>query len=1605
MIFSRVLLTFLLWTSLALSTPSMILDVVENALDSSCDFILRLIKCIVKFIFLSTVAMLMFLLIAPTSFLYAMHFCFSPDMIPDIKDLRTRRAIYDYVIDVAVENATNVLGPVIQKVQEIYAQHLGRKLVFDLVYEGIKSLAWQSAFMARSFSVDGAENVFIASRSIVRIIFDSGASTNLVFDPLRGDAVVGPRKLNLAAGETSTGNVTVSGEVLLPDHLKGKCTEELISMGRFALHCGKVIWQGKTCDLYSRDIHGNEKLLFKLPVVNCCPMMTEEQARLVRVMQRAALSLGTFAHADDGSVELIEFSPSLALFDETCEIFDKAHTEGEFLKHEALLYHFQPHELREQWQEANRKVVPFLCQLLILHQEQTTVLNSILETGTVANASKSTGSTSDPASVGGSPTNVRATSANPTSVEKTVRSQDTVSDNQEPDQLNESWYSRSELPLDFKFSDSLPSTCKVKVGVNPNATKSPQGKTDLNEKLRFYRSTKGAWVIWGDVHFSSHKGYDGSTACWVFHCSRLKAKNPSKPSLEEIETCELNFPIRENTGQAACTAIRHCLECLGIWTDDSKQKVNFYFESEGENSLDSKLVEEYILSCHGHHHFSVPYRHPAKEFAVKNLLSKVRAQLERSSMPPVAWPAVVRAVNEENASKIKDRVYQNRTFLKGFETSMVGRYVQAFVPGLKRGSVDSKQVPALLLHSAPRDRVWIIHATEKDLGYRCTSVQWSQVSFPTNQDWVFTSEQLENLKLLKYMKQPFQTRIVSKLKKPTKLTCPRCIRLHKRGDKQDVENDFTIKGHTCDNGCNYIAYDCFTNLEFADTARLHDTCPMAEVLHRVLVSGEKFAANLSKVDFAHEKADFRSCFSRPVHSTEKDWSTFRFLLKQFEDEELRDQTFNCPKLSAEQCATMFFLAKENILPNMQRTYEEEKERCARNNWSEEEYFAAVIVKNKDVLAQCEKHPKAMQEWLAANNKELENLIQRGVLKVVKWSELVNLDRDSYELIPSLIVYSIKEDGRKKSRLVACGNYQITSEEKDGIQSGLYAGTTSQIVWRSLINVFCQGKQSVGAMDVSEAFTQTDEESQGKRGLKTFLRLPSQWKSKILPSVLRNAGCTIGNYSDYLLQILRSIYGESSAPKRWQETLKRCLNRHGFQECQLEESLFFKVHDGKVTIISTYVDDIWVFSMCPDMLVQTMYLISRELRCTPGEILCGAPTWMWDKPAAERHVTFADQQQQQPRAAENEVTASSLNSISETGERAGSALTSEQKDIKAFFKPLKGTPRYGVATPEDPMTYVAINIYFQGEYLILDQSSYMEKAYQRMKEKKVFDENMELNMSTLRKDDFNHLLLFEDSEANPLLTKEQLSLLRIGVNTLSFYALSVGVSLQAALGQVARGQANGRKRHLDSLRRLIFYAYQHRNEVLSIHCPPWAEPCSTLDTLRIFMSGHVDASMGMSSALGTDGHARQGYHIMVGVIQGEEALVSSKSGLQSTIALSTCEAELTAASWAAKMLIGMRNLFREIFPDSFVEVPNLFGDNKAANLLASNQASLRNHRHLQLPQLWIRQQTKESQLKIFPVSTHLNTSDMLTKVLSHQDVTKLLRLLGYYDKNEPFPEPE
>ena len=109
---------------------------------------------------------------------------------------------------------------------------------------------------------DIADDLFLGRNNVVdnliKIIFDSGASTNLVFSPLKGDAILGERQLNLAAGGKSKGQITSSGEIVLPPDIveKNQCREELVSMGRFAETCGGVNWEGAKCNLYTRTPEG-----------------------------------------------------------------------------------------------------------------------------------------------------------------------------------------------------------------------------------------------------------------------------------------------------------------------------------------------------------------------------------------------------------------------------------------------------------------------------------------------------------------------------------------------------------------------------------------------------------------------------------------------------------------------------------------------------------------------------------------------------------------------------------------------------------------------------------------------------------------------------------------------------------------------------------------------------------------------------------------------------------------------------------------------------------------------------------------------------------------------------------------------------------------------------------------------------------------------------------------------------------------------------------------------------------------------------------------------------------------------------------------------------
>ena len=1405
---------------------------------------------------------------------------------------------------------------------------------FGGIFEGVFGGLFGEAYVAAgelANRLDVSETLFSVTVGKVKRILDSGATTNLVSQLDEGETVVGTRSVNGALDSGTTQQLTSRGNIL-----NASVQDELFSMGKFVAGGGQVLWNTRGgCQLFDQ-LDDQVKLLCKADVVRYCPHLTAEDAAKVKQVQNRLHKAGEFIReeyvkkaGEKTGGEQTEISPSLILLHERSRSFDN------FYRYNAITdeliddllndERFSAEDLRRMWDKAE----------------------------------------------------------GPTSFSEQVRrSREMMS------MTSESGGEPNETEQHSDEAFELFRTVKVKPPKQAsdetiaNARKPSQKRTSWRDQQDFLRKTKGSWVIFGDIHFVDTKGYEGSTAMWVFKCTRLRDANDEEkrtnPNLSEVvDDLEVSYAVPRPDAQGACSALRWLLESLGIWSEGRKER--FYFESEHEGSTDSEKFQEYLLSVLGSQHFATAGRHPGKEGAVHRVIKAIRLQLQNRCLPTASWPSVVRShaaqAMWDRRKAIGEAAYRNRTFEQGYSASDVGRFVYAFVPSLKRRSLQPRQVPGILLHCAPRNRVAVLHAVEgTNLGFRISEVDYGGVRMTGKNGF---EEQVLNLQVKRFLIPEFKIFLALKRneRQPKRVNCDRCARILRNHGQQKLEKEDgeRPRGHTLDGGCMFQTYNVFEHVEF-DVEEVRQVCSIAEMLERLsereIESEHEMFRRMT--DQSRGRVGFPGFERTQDPNSKQEFERLKRLENVFSKEYVLHKNWG-QGLSAEDAATTLHLAQPWIRESLKRTAKE----WADRNQDQSEQFCALVIPNSVVQASIASCPSELELWLAAAEKELRTLIERGVLKLVKLEELDG--RKDIEVIPSLCVWSRKdaknnESGIRKARLVACGNFQQTPVGADTSEvTGFYASTASLLSWRSLLTVYSQARGSAACIDIKEAFTQTDKTAKDSKKVTTYLRLPSQWKTLLLPSILEKVGT--GSTKGWLLEVLSSIYGEASAPMLWKETLERVLSELGFVEHELEEGVFVRVSDrGISTQISTYVDDLWVFSFDPAEVCGVLKAISDRLHATKAEWLFGPPKFMFE------------------------------------GEKREEELSKEEKCLREVFLPLKGSYQWAVARKESSLAYVGINVYFNddGTKLILSQEEFIKKSVIKLKGKGLFrgdgssgttkgeeDAFVQLleSVKVLRQEDYNHLWLFEETSENRPLDEKELTLLRSGVNTLSYAASSTRYDLQSALGQIARGQSKGRLRHLTSLRKLVGYANVHRAVQVEIEVPTYFPKIESTKELKLWISCDFDSSMGMTSALGTDGHARQGFMIYLGLSRDHCACVYGRSTLQATIALSTCEAELTACSFAAKNVVGLMNVLKLCFPGSTVETPTLHGDNQAANRISAAQAGARNMRHLGLPDLWIRNLTRSSQLKIADKRSALNTADLLTKVLPQDKVNFLLPLAG------------
>jgi hypothetical protein len=129
------------------------------------------------------------------------------------------------------------------------------------------------------------------------------------------------------------------------------------------------------------------------------------------------------------------------------------------------------------------------------------------------------------------------------------------------------------------------------------------------------------------------------------------------------------------------------------------------------------------------------------------------------------------------------------------------------------------------------------------------------------------------------------------------------------------------------------------------------------------------------------------------------------------------------------------------------------------------------------------------------------------------------------------------------------------------------------------------------------------------------------------------------------------------------------------------------------------------------------------------------------------------------------------------------------------------------------------------------------------------------------------------------------------------------------------------------------------------------------------------------------------------------MISWQSRKQSSIALSTAEAEYIAACSASCEAIWLRKLLTNLF-DLEMEATTILCDNQSCIKMTENPVVHDRSKHIEIRYHYICDMVQRGVLKLLYVSTDEQVADVLTKPLSHVKFEHFRDKLGIVRKNPP-----
>jgi hypothetical protein len=224
-----------------------------------------------------------------------------------------------------------------------------------------------------------------------------------------------------------------------------------------------------------------------------------------------------------------------------------------------------------------------------------------------------------------------------------------------------------------------------------------------------------------------------------------------------------------------------------------------------------------------------------------------------------------------------------------------------------------------------------------------------------------------------------------------------------------------------------------------------------------------------------------------------------------------------------------------------------------------------------------------------------------------------------------------------------------------------------------------------------------------------------------------------------------------------------------------------------------------------------------------------------------------------------------------------------------------------------------------------------------------------------------------------------------VGALMYAAISTRPDIAYAVNSISRYMQNPGTAHYTAARRVL--GYLNGTKELGLEYKGKEE---TLDSQSVNIKVYTDADWAGDL---DDRKSTTGYIIMI-----DDCLISWVSKKQSTVSLSTAEAEYMAISSAVQEVNWITKFLSEIYY-SKASIPILYCDNQAAIAISKNDVNHSRTKHIDIRHHYIREAVQNNELEIKWIESEKQLADINTKALSVNIFERLRdKLMGEREKS-------